>query len=216
MEKNYSNMTYGQIEDDIICELLKYDSHDICAWWKFIELMDFIPDEYVLRVLFNVVYSGYNFDSDEFYDTLDEILSYETPEQRNQRIKSNTAALQDKIESDGFITVYRGYDELSYDSESALSWTYDIDDALFFGLKKAWLEDGNSHCLITAKIKPEDVLIVIDDDREHEIIVNPDADKMIISDAPIKMTKEEKEDFYNRRKKKSEEKVQQMIDSFKK
>ena len=209
-------MTYEQIEDDIIGELLKYDSHDICAWWKFIELMDFIPDEYVLRVLFNVVYSGYNFDSDEFYDTLDEILSYETPKQRNQRIKSNTAALQDKIESDGFITVYRGYDELSYDSESALSWTYDIDDALFFGLKKVWLEDENSHCLITAKIKPEDILIVIDDDREHEIIVNPDADKIIISDAPIKMTKEEKEDFYNRRKKKSEEKVQQMIDSFKK
>lgn len=223
MNEKYNGMTYEQIEDDIEKELLQFGSHEIAAWERFKALYEYIPARYKLKILLNVVYSYYAFEPNELSEYIYDYLWGESLGNGQEHFAETKNKLQELnlIGNDGYVTLYRGYNEESEDNDIALSWTYSKDDALFFALRdneryKDWKSEKRvTPYLIEIKVLPDYILFVIDDDREHEIILEPEAEKIIVSDEEVIMSQTEINEFFNKIKKHRQKELEKVKKEFK-
>ena len=220
----FDNLSYEEIEKEINGELIQFGSHEIRAWERFKELYEQIPKKYKLKILMNCIYSHYTFDPNELseyiYDYLyDSELILEEDQKDFLELKQKLHELN-LIDSDGYVTLYRGYTEESEDNDVALSWTYNRDDALFFALRKnEYYKDFKTGKYVTPylteiKVTPDYILFIMDDDREHEIVLDPEADKIIVSDKEVDMSETDIAEFFRLRKEKQERQLEEMTREF--
>lgn len=69
------------------------------------------------------------------------------------------------------VTIYRGEAEASAPYTKAFSWTTDIRVAYFFACRRS---DGYA-CVVSAKVKKRDILLMLDKRNEKEVLVYPES-----------------------------------------
>lgn len=87
----------------------------------------------------------------------------------NQNDTVNNEKLKKLLDSDGYLTVYRGH--YSYYLRNTASWTINRDFALWFGKRTALLSKSSGYYLYTGKVKLEDIMTYITQRNEEEIVV---------------------------------------------
>jgi len=127
-----------------------------------------------------------------FYETYIYVLSYAptsdysflfTPKvldkvyANNNQFISENQDLIDKLDADGYLTIYHGHTKNTY--ENSNSWTLEPEIAHFFGCRNASgkmrgfqvKNDLEKYCVVTGKVKLENVIAYISDRSEEEIVV---------------------------------------------
>jgi hypothetical protein len=182
-------------------------SHEITAWNYYRDNYKKYPQKYQLKILLQNLYSYYKINYQEFLNLLYEILKEETDDIKSVRLYENKKMLQDYIDTEGYLTVYRGITQQSIGKDLGVSYTVDKDTALFFALRF----DEPEKKLITAKVHVSDILIYLDNRNEYEVILRPYCKKDNYTECLIKMTDMQKEEFFSMRKERSRQWTEQVI-----
>lgn len=136
----------------------------------FKEWFDQIPDEKLYDV-FILIYThadyGFTQIGKEYFSR---IVQCRSTEQKHQMIKD----LKDKMDKDGFVTIYRGVSSKSTPLDQAYSWTTQINTAVRFATR--FSEIGKVY---TAKVHIDDIVAYITHRDEYEVIALPEKIKDI-------------------------------------
>ena len=132
----------------------------VCAnWWNI------IPEAYL-------------------YEAYKEALSEATPADYNQFFKGgllnklhrlnhhdtiNNPVLTDKLDANGYLTIYHGHTKTTMRNSN--SWSLSLDTAHFFGNRNALFYSADEYYVVTGKCRLEDVIAYITDRKEEEIVI---------------------------------------------
>lgn len=123
----------------------------------FQDMFNIIPDEEKIN-LFKEVYSSMEYNFREIKNKfLQKIIKYKQP------ITEITP------DEKGYVTVYRGESSESTPYKKALSWTTDLDTAIFFANR--WKVLGAVGKVNQGKVHIDNIICYIEDRKEKEVIV---------------------------------------------
>lgn len=138
------------------------------------------PIEFQMKLLLDMyTYEIYGMNLRKFNAVLRKIYKAEPIEIKQQRTKqvikelANLNLIQYDENSKEYITVYRGVNQKSVSYNIAVSWTYSIDIARFFGSRLAICNDDKTYRVLQGKIYLKDILKIEHDRSEDEIIAFP-------------------------------------------
>ena len=87
----------------------------------------------------------------------------------NQNDTINNTYLAEKLDEDGYLTIYRGHTD--YILRNTASWTLNKDFARWFGKRYALLNNQTGYYVYTAKVSIKDVFTYLNGKNEDEIVV---------------------------------------------
>lgn len=141
----------------------------------FKRLFDKIHDKDLYKV-FLLVYTSCEYGFGEFNKEMMLRIINCKPEEYKKEVEEN---LSNKVDENGFITVYRGVGSKSTPLKKAYSWTTNLCVALFFATR--YSQKGKVY---TGKVHINDVIAYIDSRNENEILALPEK---VIDTKQIKM-----------------------------
>lgn len=143
-----------------------YNNYSRCnTVWVCANLWRYIPDDYL-------------------YEAYKEALSEAIPAEYNQFFKDgllnklhrlnhhdtiNNLALTDKLDADGYMTIYHGH--VKSTMRGSHSWSLNPDIAHFFGNRNALFNSADEYYVVTGKCRPKDIIAYITDRNEEEIVI---------------------------------------------
>lgn len=150
-------------EDNFETHFMFLDKPLICN--VFFSLFDIIPDDQKYEIFRDIYIELENaYESFEKSRIID-IMKYRTKEVIDE-IKINIK----NIDSNGYVTVYRGNGSRSTDPQIAYSWTLNLNTAIFFSLRY----DKQDTTVYQAKIHIDDIYDYFADRGEAEIFLIPE------------------------------------------
>jgi hypothetical protein len=87
----------------------------------------------------------------------------------NQHDTINNPALADKLDADGYLTIYHGHAKPTMRNSN--SWSLSPDTAHFFGNRNALFNSADEYYVVTGKCRLEDIIAYITDRKEEEIVI---------------------------------------------
>lgn len=160
----------------------------------FINLHYFIPDAHLYEAYIDVLLDT----TPSYYSQLFNKQLVSRLHKVNQYDTVNNKTLIDKVDANGYITIYHGHAKETL--KNANSWFLDKEKAKFHGERNSLYLHKPNYYVVTGKCKLEDILAFIEDEREEEIVVlNKDVKgkKKEFFDAPIISAEEQWEmDMY--------------------
>ena len=129
----------------------------------FKKIFDLIPDEHKYD-LFNYVYTDGEFGFKQWSANIINKIKKYVPTEFKQKLKS-------KVDSSGYLTIYRGCASKSTPVEKAFSWTLDYNKAMFFSKRFC---HGNEYnypgSIYKGQIRLEKIIDYITERDEDEVI----------------------------------------------
>lgn len=157
-----------------------HSNHSNFIFFIFQEDYTKYPIEFQMKLLFDMYIYEISLNLRKFNALLRKIYKAEPKEFKNNRTKEikNELEALNIIERDPkdkeYITVYRGINHKSANSDIAISWTYNIDIAKDFANRYACLHRDDKCCrVIKGKVYLKDILSIVHNREEDEIIAFP-------------------------------------------
>lgn len=175
---------------------LNFGSHTLDAWQYFKKIYDEIPQEHRLKMQLHNIYPYYHFNLVEFFSYLKLSLNEENELQCNARVEHHRELFKDRINIDGFMTVYRGINNNSLDGDLALSYTISREKAEWFADRFSFEGGFDRVDVISKDINVDDILLYTNDRDEQEVILRPPIIDLMASDSIARIKRSAKSTKY--------------------
>lgn len=143
-----------------------YGNHSRCnTVWVCANLWRFIPEAYLYEAYKEALSEAMPADYNQFFKAglLDKLHKV------NHKDTTNNPVLIDKLDADGYLTIYHGH--VKGTMRGSHSWSLNSETAHFFGNRNALFYAADEYYVITGKCRPEDIIAYITDRKEEEIVI---------------------------------------------
>lgn len=143
-----------------------YNNYSGCnIVWVCANLWNIIPEPYLYEAYKEALSEAMPVDYNQFFnaDLLKKL------HRLNHHDTISNPALIDKLDADGYLTIYHGHTKKTM--RGSHSWSLNPDIAHFFGNRNALFNSADEYYEVTGKCRPEDIIAYITDRNEEEIVI---------------------------------------------
>ncbi|CDX01530.1 Hypothetical protein DPCES_1643 [Desulfitobacterium hafniense] len=133
--------------------------------WVCANLWSIIPEPYLYEAYKEALSEAMPVDYNQFFK--DDLLN--KLHRLNHHDTINNPALIDKLDADGYLTIYHGHTKPTM--RGSHSWSLSPETAHFFGNRNALFYSADKYYVVTGKCRPEDIIAYITDRNEEEIVI---------------------------------------------